>query len=79
MAVLNCHLCAALGSQPSEQDLANGDYCPVCHRPTCRSHLATVRFRWITTRAVDSALICRDCKTSYQHRYWDTARREWIS
>jgi uncharacterized protein YbaR (Trm112 family) len=59
--------------------LQQGDYCPICHKPTCRKHLAVVRFRWRETRQLDSALICQNCKRSYEHRYWDSARRDWIS
>jgi len=76
MPVPNCHLC----DTPSDpHDLQNGDYCPVCHSPTCARHLTTVRFRWRETRQVDSVKICRRCKDRYEHRYWDTARRDWIS
>lgn len=82
MSVPNCHIC---DSQPEEKrrfgddGLENGDYCPVCYRPTCKFHLATVRFRWLRDRRVDSALVCIQCKKTYQHRNWDVANREWIS
>lgn len=78
-AVPHCAICAAQSETAQAQDLANGEYCPVCYKPTCRRHLVTVRFRWRENAVLDSALVCRDCKTQYQHRYWDTARRDWIS
>lgn len=82
MSVPNCHVC---DSDSVEKDrygdtgLENGDYCPICHRPTCRFHFATVRFRWRSDRRVDSARICITCKNAYEHRYWDVANRDWIS
>lgn len=79
MSVPNCHLCKEERRDPTPQEQAEGDYCPTCHRPTCGRHMAVVRFRWKETRQVDSAMICKDCKTRYEHRYWDTARRDWIS
>jgi hypothetical protein len=79
MPVPSCTICSDLNATPSQADLDSGDYCPVCHRPTCHRHLTTVRFKWRETSQVDSAKICRNCKTTYQHRYWDSARRDWIS
>jgi hypothetical protein len=80
MSVPHCTICNADDlHQQSPDDLAQGDYCPVCHNPTCRRHLTTVRFRWRECGQVDQARVCKTCKTSYQHRYWDTARRDWIS
>lgn len=82
MPVPFCHMC-----QRNTQDhqrygdsgLSEGIMCPICHRPTCRHHLGTVRWRWKKTGKLDSARICLDCKNSYQHRYWDTHNRDWIS
>lgn len=82
MPVPNCHVCDSNPDQKAiygDSGLAGGDYCPVCHRPTCRHHLATVRFRWQADRRLDSEKICIDCKRTYAHRYWDVANREWIS
>lgn len=82
MPVPTCYICDA---EPEEKrrfgdtGLAEGEYCPVCYRPTCKFHLATVRFRWTRDRRVDSAKICIQCKKTYQHRTWDVANREWIS
>lgn len=79
MAVPQCTQCRQLGVNTPTYDLEGGDYCPICYNPTCKNHLTTVRFRWKETRQLDAVLICRNCKNSYQHRYWDSARREWIS
>jgi hypothetical protein len=79
MSVPGCTLCERANQTPTSTELAAGDYCPICYKPTCSRHLATVRFRWRETRQTDSAQICRECKDSYQHRYWDSARRDWIS
>ncbi len=82
MAIPNCHIC---DKNPEEKarfgdaGLESGDYCPVCYRPTCGHHLATVRFRWKADRSVDSAKVCIECKRAYEHRYWDVANRDWIS
>lgn len=82
MPVPYCHVCR---SRPEDQrlygetGLENGDYCPICHRPTCQHHLVVVRFRWLSDRRVDSAKVCLECKRTYQHRNWDVANREWIS
>ncbi len=82
MSVPNCHVC---DSRPEDRrlygatGLEDGDYCPVCYRPTCKNHLATVRFRWLSDRRLDSAQVCIECKKAYQHRNWDVANREWIS
>jgi hypothetical protein len=82
MAVPFCHICQANAEEHrlyGNSGLDEGDYCPICHRPTCKFHLATVRFRWIADRRIDTAKICIECKKTYQHRSWDVARREWIS
>lgn len=82
MSVPHCHICT---SNPDDykaygdSGLEEGDYCPICYRPTCKHHLATVRFRWLSDRRLDSAKVCISCKKSYQHRTWDVANREWIS
>ena len=61
MSVPNCHICDSNTEEKQrygEAGLAEGDYCPVCYRPTCKFHLATVRFRWNKDRSIDSAQIC---------------------
>jgi len=83
MSVTRCHICEEnphetrlLGTSGFEE----GDYCPICQRPTCRHHLTVVRWRWRNdTRMADSALICHECKRTYRHRDWDPTHREWIS
>jgi hypothetical protein len=82
MPVPYCHVCNANEEEKQrygDAGLENGDYCPVCYRPTCQFHFATVRFRWIKDRSIGSDQICIDCKRTYRHRYWDTANRDWIS
>lgn len=82
MSVPQCHVCNANPDEHQiygDSGLEGGDYCPVCYRPTCKNHLVTVRFRWTKDRRVDSALVCIQCKKTYQHRYWDVANRDWIS
>jgi hypothetical protein len=82
MPVPYCHVCQAHPEEHKRYNtsgLENGDYCPVCHQPTCENHLATVRFRWLKDRQIDSARVCIDCKRAYRHRHWDVASREWIS
>ncbi len=82
MTVPNCHVCDKNPEDKArynDSGLEHGDYCPICYRPTCAHHLATVRFRWKADRRVDSAKICIECKRSYEHRYWDVANRDWIS
>jgi hypothetical protein len=82
MSVPNCHVCDADPQEKQrygESGFEDGDYCPVCYRPTCQHHLATVRFRWHKDRKIDSTQVCIDCKRTYQHRYWDVANRDWIS
>lgn len=81
MPVPYCHIC---DKNPAEKEaygqasLGEGDYCPICHRPVCRFHMARVRWRWRTTHQIASAMVCRECKNTYQHRTWDTYRRDWI-
>jgi C4-type Zn-finger protein len=82
MGISHCHMCSAnptdsRSNQPGSLD--NGVDCPVCHRPTCRQHLGTVRWRWIKTGVLDSARVCLDCKNAYRHREWDAVQRDWIS
>ena len=82
MTVPNCHVCDSREEDKKtygDTGLSEGDYCPVCYRPTCKFHLATVRFRWLSDRRVDSAKVCIDCKRAYLHRNWDVANRDWIS
>jgi hypothetical protein len=59
--------------------LAEGDYCPICHQPTCRFHLTTVRWRWRESGETDSALVCKNCSRTYAHRNWDAFNRDWIT
>jgi hypothetical protein len=82
MPVPYCHICEqneAEKRQYGDASLSEGDYCPVCHRPACRFHMARVRWRWNDTGQVDSALVCRECKNTYRHREWDAHNRDWIS
>ncbi|NDJ85186.1 MAG: hypothetical protein GYB66_04820 [Chloroflexi bacterium] len=82
MPVPYCHICDSRSEEKQrygDSGLAEGDYCPICYRPTCQYHLATVRFRWRADRRVDSTQVCIDCKRTYAHRNWDVANREWIS
>lgn len=82
MAVPFCHVCKKNEEQHrlyGDTGLAEGDWCPVCNQATCKHHLATVRFRWLSDRRIDSAKICIECKRAYLHRSWDVAHREWIS
>jgi uncharacterized protein YbaR (Trm112 family) len=83
MAVSHCYICERNPQEAKRlgnSGLAEGILCPICHRPTCRHHLVTVRWRWRTvTRDLDSALICGECKKTYRHRDWDPVNRDWIS
>lgn len=79
MSVPYCAISRRKNLEPSAEDLANGDYCPVCYEPISRPYFRTVRFRWRESGQVDTAQICEDCKRTYRHRYWDAAQRDWIS
>lgn len=83
MSVYSCHICESNPEERqrlSDDGLAEGVVCPVCHRPTCAHHLVTVRWRWRDQgRGLDSARVCRECKRTYRHREWDPFLREWIS
>ncbi|GAB4271994.1 MAG: hypothetical protein Kow0080_17920 [Candidatus Promineifilaceae bacterium] len=82
MAVHTCHLCDENPAEKrlyGEHGLAEGEICPTCYQPTCRYHLTVVRWRWRSTGEVDSALICKSCKSSYAHRSWDAVNRDWIT
>lgn len=82
MPVPYCYICQeneAEKRQYGDASLDDGDYCPVCHQPTCRYHMARVRWRWKSSGQVGDALVCRDCKTTYRHRTWDRLNRDWIS
>ena len=59
--------------------LAEGVDCPICHRPACRYHLATVRWRWRESGELDAALICKECRRTYAQRDWDAVNRDWIT
>jgi hypothetical protein len=81
MSVPYCHVCR---KKPDEKEmygdamLGQGAYCPICHQPACRYHMARVRWRWKDTGRIESDWICVECKNGYQHRYWDSHRRDWI-
>jgi hypothetical protein len=82
MTITRCHLCAndpEVRRLYGSSSLDDGAICPVCHLPVCRYHLTKVRWRWRESGIPDSALICRDCSSSYKHRNWDTLNRDWIS
>ncbi|HOA24204.1 MAG TPA: hypothetical protein PK801_02875 [Aggregatilineales bacterium] len=83
MSVKNCYICdqdPTEGRRLGNSGLLDGRECPICHRPTCRHHLVTVRWRWRNeTRELASTLICRECHRTYQHRRWDAIHRDWIS
>lgn len=82
MEIPYCHVCQSASEEHQREGdpgLEYGDYCPICNRPACQQHLATVRFRWREDRRLDSAKVCIECKRTYQHRSWDVARRDWIS
>ena len=53
--------------------------CPLCYRPTCRFHLAIVRWKWRDSGRADFTLICQTCRRTYAHRNWDTYHRDWIT
>ncbi|GAB4468243.1 MAG: hypothetical protein Kow00124_02280 [Anaerolineae bacterium] len=83
MPVYCCYIC---DQNPGEKQrygttgLEEGEVCPVCHRPVCRHHLVTVRWRWRDDeREMGSALVCRECKRTYRHRSWDIAHRDWVT
>ncbi len=81
MPVPYCYIC---DKNPHEKEtygratLDMGDYCPICHRPVCRYHMARVRWRWKADGRLESAYVCRECKNTYQHRQWDAHNRDWI-
>jgi uncharacterized protein YbaR (Trm112 family) len=83
MVVMSCHVCdknAAEAQRLGTSGFMDGEICPICLQPTCRHHLATVRWRWRNpTRDLASTLVCIECKRAYKHRDWDPAHREWIS
>lgn len=83
MPVYTCYLCEKHPDHKhryGDSGLAQGDVCPVCHRPVCRHHMVTVRWRWREDgNEQGNALVCRECKRTYRHRQWDTANRDWIT
>jgi hypothetical protein len=82
MPVPYCHICETNELEKRQYGaatLGQGDYCPVCQRPTCRFHMGRVRWKWRDTGKLDQALVCLDCKNAYRHREWDSYRRNWIS
>lgn len=81
MPVPFCHMCdeEPLESRYDDSALETGEYCPVCHRPACRYHLGTVRWRWKKSGQLGAARVCLACKNAYRHRDWDPVHRDWIS
>lgn len=82
MAVNDCYICnedPLVKRRYGGQGLAEGSECPICYRPTCRYHLTVVRWRWRDSGKVDSALVCKNCKRTYEHRNWDALNRDWIT
>ncbi|MEJ2746900.1 MAG: hypothetical protein P8183_03125 [Anaerolineae bacterium] len=82
MSVTRCYLCEQdplFQRRMGQSGLAEGQNCPICFRPTCRYHLTTVRWYWRDTGKVGTALICKECKRTYQHRTWDSLHRDWIT
>lgn len=81
MPVPYCHICEKKPAEKSaygDATLAQGDYCPICRQPTCRYHMARVRWRWKDSGRIESAFICKECKNRYEHRHWDAHNRDWI-
>ena len=82
MTIPFCYMCEDNSHDKQrygDSGLAEGIYCPICFRPTCRYHLGTVRWRWKRNGQLDSARICLQCKNAYRHRDWDPVHRDWIS
>jgi len=82
MAIRACYLCdqdPVTKRHYGNGGLADGVNCPICYQATCRYHLTTVRWRWLSDREVEAGLICKECKRSYAHRNWDAVNRDWIS
>lgn len=82
MSVQRCYLCEVNpieGRRYGDAGLEDGVLCPICLQPTCRYHLATVRWRWRESGELDKAMICIECKRTYAHRDWDAFHRDWIS
>ena len=82
VTIKRCHICDGdpeIKRRYRGDGLAAGKECPICYAPTCRYHLATVRWRWKKDGSVDADQVCQECKRAYRHRSWDTLNREWIS
>ena len=82
MSVHRCRLCEQSPEEARLYDdsgLESGGDCPICHSPTCRYHLTTVRWRWRDGSGVAAAQVCQACKRTYAHRDWDSFKREWIT
>ena len=82
MSVTRCYLCEQdplFQRRVGQSGFAEGANCPICFQPTCRYHLTTVRWYWRGTGEVGTALICKECKRTYQHRTWDSLHRDWIT
>lgn len=81
MAVKYCNICQQYPEErrSDSANLAEGDYCPICNQPACRTHLSVVRWRWRENGELDAALVCKECVRTYAHRNWDVFRRDWIT
>jgi hypothetical protein len=82
MSVIRCYLCEQdilFQRRVGQSGFAEGKDCPICFQPTCRYHLTIVRWYWRNTGEVGTALVCKECKRTYQHRTWDSLHRDWIT
>ena len=82
MAVTRCYVCdedELTKRRYAGGGLDEGENCPICYQPTCRYHLTAVRWYWRDSGETDSALVCPECKRTYQHRNWDAIHRDWIT
>lgn len=82
MPVKVCYICQdepQAAYRYGQAELDGGEYCPICYQPTCRRHLAMVRWRWRENGELASALACKNCVRTYAHRSWDVFHRDWIT
>ena len=82
VSVKRCYLCdqdPLVKKRYGGGGLAEGMDCPLCFQSTCRYHLTVVRWYWRDSGEVGSALVCQECKRTYQHRNWDVMHRNWIT
>jgi len=82
MAVPYCRICEThedAKQRYGDTGLQDGDFCPICFRPTCRFHLGRVIWRWKENGQRAEAFVCLDCKNAYRHREWDAYHRDWVS